>query len=209
MYRHDAIQGDIHDILFPTNHGVFFFCGMVPLRSFVAYSPSHGTQEQRQELLTQYGAFIKNIDQAPAYNYRSLADVNMGPGSLTIPKNATHMITTANAMMQAWAENDETLYRKCIDTDKFNMVIPAYNLNVVGHTGVWAVRQSMGAAPLNPHVNDTHTFPPDMPNTVQFYAHVLDKTTGERNQLSLCRVTFDDTQLVAVKYHQDNLFMKN
>ena len=88
------------------------------------------------------------------------------------------------------------------------MVIPAYNMDVTGVPAVWAIRQSMGAASLNPHVNDTHTFPPEDPHSVQFYAHVIDKTTGQRNQLSLCRVTFDATHLVAVKYHQENLFMK-
>ncbi len=80
MYKNDGIQGDIHEVLFPINHGVFFFCGMTALRSHIVYSPSHVNQEQRQEMLTKYEQFIKNIDNAPQYHYRTLADVNSGSG---------------------------------------------------------------------------------------------------------------------------------
>ena len=33
------------------------------------------------------------------------------------------MITTVNAMMKAWAENDEELYRKCVDTGKLYHIL--------------------------------------------------------------------------------------
>ena len=47
LYYPDGLNGDIHSILYPITHGLFYFCGMTALESFIVYSPSHGGNDYR------------------------------------------------------------------------------------------------------------------------------------------------------------------
>jgi NAD(P)H dehydrogenase (quinone) len=205
MYKHDHVQGDINDIFFPVNHGIFYFCGFTPLEPFYVYSPSHVTQEDREKMLQSHADYLRDINSIKPIQYRTLADINSTAGVVSIPAKATHMITVTNAAMRSWAENDEVTYKKCIDTEKFQMVIPAYQLDVTGFQTVWGVRQSLGPV-LHPHLQDSHVFPE--PHTIKCYAHVIDPATGERTQLAEITYTFDSLDQVLVKYHQHILYMR-
>lgn len=55
MYTPAGANGDIHQILFPIQHGIFYFTGMDVLPPFIAWSPARITPEQRQAYLEQYG----------------------------------------------------------------------------------------------------------------------------------------------------------
>lgn len=103
MYRSDGINGEINSILFPTTHGLFYFCGMTAIESFIVYSPSHGTQEYRESELKRYANLISTIDTAPTLHFRKMKDCNFDakvPPESSIPVNAPSMITTTNAMLR-------------------------------------------------------------------------------------------------------------
>lgn len=75
MFTKDGIQGDIHEINFPTNHGIFYFCGMTPLESFYVYSPAHIGEESRKGELARYAAYIDGIESVPAIKYKTLEQI--------------------------------------------------------------------------------------------------------------------------------------
>jgi len=205
MFLSDGIQGDIDQILFPITHGIFFFCGFTPLKPYVVYSPSHVDEATRTNFLAAYGEFITNIDTAPVLKYRGVKDAVMTPGPRPLfPDKATKMITAANSMMQSWVENNKAAYKALVLSD-VKMTIPAYGVDVVGVDAIWSIRDSMGAAKLNPHTCDSHTFPDQ--HTVKLFAHVLDPKTGKRVQLSECTFKFEEGNDLVAHYHQENIFM--
>lgn len=54
MYQPDGLNGDIHQILFPINHGILRFTGFDVLPPFIAYAPAHLNDEERRAYLDAY-----------------------------------------------------------------------------------------------------------------------------------------------------------
>ncbi|MCX7718959.1 MAG: NAD(P)H-dependent oxidoreductase [Candidatus Sumerlaeaceae bacterium] len=74
MYSRNGINGDMEQILFPINHGIFYFVGFEVLRPFVAYAVSHMTPEQRAACLAQYAERLRHWQTEPTIPYRPLED---------------------------------------------------------------------------------------------------------------------------------------
>jgi len=74
MYGPRGINGDMEQILFPINHGIFYFVGFDVLPPFIAYAPAHVSPEQRAACLAQYADRLLNWQTAPVIPYRPLED---------------------------------------------------------------------------------------------------------------------------------------
>ncbi len=68
------------------------------------------------------------------------------------------------------------------------MVIPAYGVDSHGFPTIWAVRQSMGTAKLNPHLVSSHSFVGD--HVLRCFATKTNPVTGATAQLSDITFTF-------------------
>lgn len=206
MYRNDGIQGDIHDILFSVNHGIFFFTGMTALEPYIAYSPSHGTDEDRVKMLEDYRHFVKNFDiAAKPLHFRTLADIKANTGLPWMPEKATQMIVTVNTLFRAWAEGDAAAYKSCIDTHQFALVVSSLR-ELSGFEAVWAWRQELGAEKLLPHAVDSHNFHDK--HELRCYLHVIDPNTGIRQQFSQVVATFDSMDNKIIRLEQEILHQK-
>jgi len=62
MYSENGLNGDMDRILFPIQHGILFFCGFQVLPPFIAWSPAHLTDEQRQGELERYRRRLGELD---------------------------------------------------------------------------------------------------------------------------------------------------
>ncbi len=60
IYSPRGLNGDIHALLFPIQHGMLNFLGFDVLPPFVAWSVARSTQEQRTEYLRAYGERLRN-----------------------------------------------------------------------------------------------------------------------------------------------------
>ena len=74
MYSETGLNGNIHDILFPINHGIFRFVGFDVLPPFIVWSPNHTDDEHRQAYLEEYKQRLLTINQTQAIAYPSLQD---------------------------------------------------------------------------------------------------------------------------------------
>jgi hypothetical protein len=94
----------------------------------------------------------------------------------------------ANAIMQAWEDGDADVYRAACAAD-VRMEIPAYGLDIRGFDAIWGVRTSMGAGPLDMHTVHSHSM--QGAATVQACATVINRVSGQVQQQSTVRFTFD------------------
>lgn len=74
MYTEIGINGDIHTILYPINHGIFRFVGFDVLPPFIVWGASRINEERRQFYLENYVQRLLTIEDAPTIMYPSLAD---------------------------------------------------------------------------------------------------------------------------------------
>lgn len=74
MYMPDGLNGDIDQILFPINHGIFFFTGFTPLPPFMVYSPVRLSDEERAVHLARYRKTLEGIDALAPIVYPGLAE---------------------------------------------------------------------------------------------------------------------------------------
>ncbi len=74
MYNEIGINGDIHTILYPINHGIFRFVGFDVISPFIVWSASRISDERRQGYLQEYAQRLLTINQIPAIAYPALAD---------------------------------------------------------------------------------------------------------------------------------------
>ncbi|BAZ32418.1 putative NAD(P)H quinone reductase [Cylindrospermum sp. NIES-4074] len=74
MYSEIGLNGDIHSILFPINHGILRFVGFDVLPPFIVWGASRIGDERRQAYLKEYQQRLLTIPQTPAIAYPSLAD---------------------------------------------------------------------------------------------------------------------------------------
>jgi NAD(P)H dehydrogenase (quinone) len=64
-------NGDLNTILFPIQHGMFYFAGMTVMPPFIAFSPVRKTPEERQEVLNAYNTYLSEVfQQEPIYTNR-------------------------------------------------------------------------------------------------------------------------------------------
>ncbi|MDP3583424.1 MAG: NAD(P)H-dependent oxidoreductase, partial [Ignavibacteria bacterium] len=61
-YGPNGKNGNLETILYHINHGMLYFVGMQTLPPFVGFSPARITDEERNLLLENYKAYLKNID---------------------------------------------------------------------------------------------------------------------------------------------------
>ncbi|NEP84961.1 MAG: NAD(P)H-dependent oxidoreductase [Okeania sp. SIO3B3] len=74
IYQSTSLNGDIHQILFPINHGILFFVGFEVLPPYIAWSPARLDDEQRKQLLSDYQQTLLKLDKIEPINYPKLAD---------------------------------------------------------------------------------------------------------------------------------------
>lgn len=72
LYQPDgAHKATIEDVLYPINHGTFYFCGMDVLPPFVAWSVFQAGDEGRKNYLKEYKQRLRNLEDSEyllAYN---------------------------------------------------------------------------------------------------------------------------------------------
>lgn len=73
-YRPDGLNGDIHQILFPINHGILRFTGFDVLPPFIAYGPAHLDDDARKAYLNAYLKRLENINSSEPIKYPSIYD---------------------------------------------------------------------------------------------------------------------------------------
>ncbi len=59
-------NGDIDKILYPINHGMFYFVGMRVLPAFIGYGPARISNEERLEIIENYKSYLSSIDSQKA-----------------------------------------------------------------------------------------------------------------------------------------------
>jgi NAD(P)H dehydrogenase (quinone) len=74
MYTEIGINGDIHTILYPINHGILRFVGFDVLPPFIVWGASRISDERRQKYLEQYTQRLLTIDEMLPIVYPSVAD---------------------------------------------------------------------------------------------------------------------------------------
>jgi NAD(P)H dehydrogenase (quinone) len=204
MYKRDGIQGSIDSIIFPITHGIFFFCGFHCLKPLIVHNAA--TVKNFEDVQKQIKHYVRSVvaDTMPEIEFLALSEV-AGKEGASLPEQMPRMTSVANAMMKAWANCDKETYKGLITRD-FRMVIPAYGVDISGFEAVWALRMSMGEAPLDPHMCDSHTFPSRREITCM--SQVVSSTTGDTKQLSKCTFRFEEQAFNKVNYYfQENLFM--
>ncbi len=74
MYQPDGLNGDIHQILFPINHGILRFTGFDVLPPFIAWGPAHADDATRKQYLAAYRRRLVQWSQTEPIAYPSLRD---------------------------------------------------------------------------------------------------------------------------------------
>lgn len=77
MYTESGINGDINQILFPINHGIFSFVGFEVLPPFLVHAAARITQEEREEKIVQYGDYLLSVDKLEPIRYKTLAECGL------------------------------------------------------------------------------------------------------------------------------------
>ncbi|MDX2211990.1 MAG: NAD(P)H-dependent oxidoreductase [Oculatellaceae cyanobacterium bins.114] len=85
IFGETGLNGDIHAILYPINHGIFRFVGFDVLPPFIAWSVSRVDDDTRQKYLESYAERLLTIPDIETIAYPSLADYDenfqLKPGS--------------------------------------------------------------------------------------------------------------------------------
>ena len=74
MFSPDGLNGDIHKLLYPINHGIFRFVGFDVLPPFISWQPAHVEASQRANYLEQYGARLRTLWVDSPIEYPSLSE---------------------------------------------------------------------------------------------------------------------------------------
>jgi NAD(P)H dehydrogenase (quinone) len=72
-YTQDGKNGNIESILFPIQHGMFYFVGMTVLPPFISWGPARSSESELHNELERYKVFLEDIDlQIPIYTNKNL-----------------------------------------------------------------------------------------------------------------------------------------
>ena len=74
MYFDDGLNGPMAAILFPVNHGMFYFVGFAVIEPFLVHGPARMSEVERRAELERYRARVLALDTAPTLSYPKLAD---------------------------------------------------------------------------------------------------------------------------------------
>lgn len=74
MYTPLGLNGSIHQILFPINHGILYFVGFDVLPPFIAYGVSRVNTERRKAYLEEYKQRLLSVNETPKLVFPTLAD---------------------------------------------------------------------------------------------------------------------------------------
>jgi NAD(P)H dehydrogenase (quinone) len=72
IYEPTGLNGDIRQILFPINHGIFNFTGFAPLAPQVSYAPAHIDKRQREAALVAWAERLLTIETETPLSYPGL-----------------------------------------------------------------------------------------------------------------------------------------
>jgi NAD(P)H dehydrogenase (quinone) len=74
IYSDHGLNGPIGSILFPINHGMFYFTGFTVIEPFVVHAPARLGIEERRGHLSRYRDRVLALASAPTITYPKLAD---------------------------------------------------------------------------------------------------------------------------------------
>ena len=74
IYSETGLNGCIHDILFPINHGILRFTGFDVLPPFIVWAPVRASDEQRRQYLEAYRHRLLTLWETAPIHYPSLDD---------------------------------------------------------------------------------------------------------------------------------------
>ena len=72
IYSESGLNGDIRQILFPINHGIFSFTGFTAVEPFLVHSPVRISAEDRSAQLDRYEQRVIHLMTAPVIPYPKL-----------------------------------------------------------------------------------------------------------------------------------------
>jgi len=70
----DGLGGDIETILFPINHGIFYFVGFSVLPAHISWAPARAGDDGRAAMLEEWRAKLRGIDAIEPIRYPTLDD---------------------------------------------------------------------------------------------------------------------------------------
>jgi NAD(P)H dehydrogenase (quinone) len=74
MYSERGLNGPIASILFPVNHGMFYFTGFTVIEPFLVHGPARMSPAERESHLARYRERVLGLATAPTIAYPRLAD---------------------------------------------------------------------------------------------------------------------------------------
>jgi NAD(P)H dehydrogenase (quinone) len=74
LYSEHGLNGPISSILFPINHGMFYFTGFTVIEPFLVYAPARLSQQDREDHLKRYRERMLELISAPTLSFPKLAD---------------------------------------------------------------------------------------------------------------------------------------
>jgi NAD(P)H dehydrogenase (quinone) len=74
IYSETGLNGEIHGILFPINHGILRFTGFDVLPPFIVWGPSRAGDEGRRAWLEAYRERLRALETTEPIRYPSLRD---------------------------------------------------------------------------------------------------------------------------------------
>lgn len=74
MFGPDAIHGELETMLRPLLRGALYYVGMTVLKPFFAYHVPYIDDAARKQMLADYVAYLKDIENAPTLTFPSLDD---------------------------------------------------------------------------------------------------------------------------------------
>jgi len=74
IYSENGLNGPIDQILFPINHGMFYFTGFTVIEPFLVHGPARMSDTERNAELERYRTRILSLATAPTLAYPKLAD---------------------------------------------------------------------------------------------------------------------------------------
>jgi NAD(P)H dehydrogenase (quinone) len=73
IYQPDGLNGDIHQILYPINHGILRFTGFDVVPPFIVWGPAHLDPAARRQALAAYEARLSMVTTMAPIPYPSLS----------------------------------------------------------------------------------------------------------------------------------------
>ncbi|MEI8019256.1 MAG: NAD(P)H-dependent oxidoreductase [Schlesneria sp.] len=74
IYSPTGLNGEMDSLLFPIQHGMFYFLGFDVLPPFVAWSVARSSQEQREDYLREYAERLRNWRTSETIHFPTLQE---------------------------------------------------------------------------------------------------------------------------------------